>query len=270
MSDKPTASNPLMDAWLAGQKAFLDAQAPFWQELSQGSLPDTSDPDQLSILFRRVNEQCRSLFDAMAAIGGLEDEPEENVARQTLRRMLDPMQFSYAGVDEVNQVLLNLVEGTDVPDLMELERQRLKATREWAVLKREGTEYRAVTAMAWARVYRRFLEEVGEDLASRTGIPYQHFETWLRIANDELIRMQRSEEYLDAQRRVLRAGLNYRERERKLIENWCETRSIPTRSEIDDLHGIVYGLRKEVRALKRQVAERHGTVRKRVNTANGT
>ena len=265
MSDKPTSSNPLINAWLTSQKAFLDAQVPSWPEVTETSLsalPDTSDPGQFSSLFQKINEQSRSLFETMAAIGGLEDEQEGNIARQTLRRMLDPMQFSYAGVDEVNQVLLNLVEGSDIPDLMELERQRLRATREWAALQKESTEYRAVTAKAWARVYLRFLDDVGEDFQSRTENPDEYLETWLRIANDELIKMQRSQEYLDAQRRVLRAGLNYRERERKMIENWCETRSIPTRTEINDLHGIVYELRKEVRALKQQAANRCGTAQK--------
>ena len=70
---------------------------------------------------------------------------------------------------------------------------------------------------------------------------------WLVIANDELIRTQRTDEFLKAQRELLSAGVTYRLKERELVEVWCETHSIPTRTEVDDLHRTVHELRGQVR-----------------------
>jgi hypothetical protein len=72
---------------------------------------------------------------------------------------------------------------------------------------------------------------------------------WLAVANEELTRTQRTDEFLDAQRKLLRAGVDYRLKERELVEIWCETHSIPTRTEVDDLHRTVHELRRQVRAL---------------------
>ena len=80
---------------------------------------------------------------------------------------------------------------------------------------------------------------------------------WLVIANDELIRTQRTDEFLKAQRELLAAGVTYRLKERELVEVWCETHSIPTRTEVDDLHRTVHELRRPGARAER-APRRHG------------
>ena len=61
----------------------------------------------------------------------------------------------------------------------------------------------------------------------------------------------RSEEFLEAQRRMLRSSSDQRLQERKISEAWCEAAQLPTRGEVDELQRLVIELRREVRTLRR-------------------
>jgi hypothetical protein len=74
---------------------------------------------------------------------------------------------------------------------------------------------------------------------------------WLATANTRLLEMQRSNEFLEAQRRLLSASMDYRLKLREMAEELCELYQVPGRSEVDELARLVHELRREVRALKR-------------------
>jgi hypothetical protein len=178
----------------------------------------------------------------------------EGIAEETLRKMMDPTRFLYAGTDEINHAIQRLVEGPEFADIGTIERQVLKATREWMALREASAAYRGVTSAAWSRAFQTFSTECAKD----PGLLRKGFravlDRWLGIANDELIRTQRTDEFLKAQRELLAAGVAYRLKERELVEVWCETHSIPTRTEVDDLHRTVHELRRQVRALNARLA----------------
>ena len=114
-------------------------------------------------------------------------------------------------------------------------------------------DFNRVVSQAWLRAYERFsakhdLEEL------QKGDVREALDEWLEAANTELLAMQRSDEFLNAQRRVLRANLRFRQRMRDWAEEWSKAYQMPTRTEIDDLTQTVYQLRREVRALKDQLA----------------
>jgi polyhydroxyalkanoate synthase subunit PhaE len=75
--------------------------------------------------------------------------------------------------------------------------------------------------------------------------------TWLSIADEVLTRTHRSPGYLEAQRRLLRAGMDFLLAERELVEALVEPAGLPTRSEIDELHKTVQSLKRQVRALEK-------------------
>ena len=168
--------------------------------------------------------------------------------------MMDPTRFLFAGTDEINQAIQRLVEGPEFADIGTIERQVLKATREWMALREASAAYRGVTSAAWSRAFQTFSAET----AKNPGLLQQGFravlDRWLVIANDELIRTQRTDGFLKAQRELLSAGVTYRLKERELVEVWCETHSIPTRTEVDDLHRTVHDLRRQVRDLSARLA----------------
>ena len=55
---------------------------------------------------------------------------------------------------------------------------------------------------------------------------------WSTIANEELLDLHRSEEFLTAQRAVIRASMQYRLHEKNVAEVICDALHIPTRDEI--------------------------------------
>jgi hypothetical protein len=74
---------------------------------------------------------------------------------------------------------------------------------------------------------------------------------WLDVANETLIEAYRTEEFVEAQRKMLRSSSDYRLQERKIAESWCDAFHVPTRTEVDELQRTVVELRRQVRALQR-------------------
>ena len=62
-------------------------------------------------------------------------------------------------------------------------------------------------------------------------------------ANKALLEMHRSEEFLEAQRRMTRSSTEYRLAEREIAEAFCEMHHIPTRTEMDEMQRAVTELR---------------------------
>jgi hypothetical protein len=258
MSGSSGTGNPLFDMWIAAQRQFLEAQEPLigkmrGLEMGGGDISDAMR--QAEVSWKAAERQAQEWIKSASSWASGEEKPDEGIADETLKRMFDPTRFLYAGSDEVNQAIQRLVEGPEFADIGTLERQILKATKEWLNLREASAEYRAITAAAWSRAFETFSKEVATDPDAMSNGLRAMIDRWLNIANDELIRTQRTDEFLAAQRKLLRAGVDYRLKERELVEVWSETHSIPTRTEIDDLHRIVHDLRSQVRKLKQRVTE---------------
>jgi hypothetical protein len=71
-----------------------------------------------------------------------------------------------------------------------------------------------------------------------------------------LLEMQRSEAFLEAQARSIRASTELRMAQHELVEFYGERYGFPTRRELDDVHKSVTELRRELRALRRASAGR--------------
>jgi len=82
---------------------------------------------------------------------------------------------------------------------------------------------------------------------------------WLKIANQQLLDTQRSEEFLQAQKELVKAATSFKVKTREMVEAWSETFDVPTRSEINDLHKTVYALRSELRKVNNELAELKST-----------
>lgn len=258
MSDKWSSGNPLFDMWMESQRQFISAQQSLVTSLAGGA---PAEPNPAAAERARENwEICEKQFGDwlkassrwLSALPG-EDGQSDSVVDETLRRMMDPSRFFSAGLDEVGQAIRRLVEGPEFADIGALERQVLTATKEWLSLREASALYSSISAAAWSRAFTSFSSKMASGPETFSRGPRAVMNLWLEIANEELIRTQRTDEFLDAQRALLRAGMDYRIKERELIEVWCESRSMPTRTEIDDLHKTVYELRRQVRALTQQL-----------------
>lgn len=241
-------NNSFMASWMDAQKQMWKAQAPFWDAINAAT-PDVGQADELWSKMLKQGKALSQQFGAALPMG-----KADGVAAEVLERMFDPGQFVFAGSDEVNKTIQQLVDGSNLSDLASIERQQLKTTEEWLRLKEASSEYRLVTAKAWMRAQQRFAKETGGDPASWTQNAGDHLKRWLDIANEELIATQRTPEFLDAQRKLLRAGVDYKLRERELVEAWCERHAMPTRTEVDELHAQVHALRRDIRRILKSAA----------------
>ena len=77
---------------------------------------------------------------------------------------------------------------------------------------------------------------------------------WTATVNERLLKAQRSQDFLEAQRRLLDSMLKSRAAEHELVEIGAKAMDLPTRSEMDDVHKTLHELKREVRRLKRQLA----------------
>lgn len=250
MGEDTPFNNPFMASWMEAQSQLWKTQAPFWDAINTAS----SDAGEADELWFKILEHGKALSRQLGA--ALPMAKADGVAADVLERMFDPGQFVFAGSDEVNKTIQQLVEGSSLSDLASMEAHQLKTTEEWVRLKESSSEYRMVTAKAWMRAQQRFAKEVGADPASWAQDAGDHLKRWLDIANEELIATQRTNEFLIAQRKLLRAGVDYKLRERALIEAWCERHAIPTRSEVDELHAQVHALRRDMRRLYKTAGPR--------------
>lgn len=252
MAEGFKTGNPFVDAWsdavakgVESMAAGTGAAAPWAEAMREAE-------SNWALCQRQAEDWMSAVGRQMAP--GAETGGSDGVAEETLRRMLDPGQFLSAGTDEVNQSIQRLVEGPGFTDIGTLERQVVKATGEWLALRQASAAFKAITAAAWSRAFATFSQATREDPAILSEGPRAVLDRWLKVANDELIRTQRSDAFLKAQRNLLTAGVDYRLKERALVELWCETHSIPTRSEVDEIHRAVHDLKAQVRDLKSRLA----------------
>ena len=245
MADDPFATTPFGKSWLDMQGRMAEVQQAFWNQMTGKAATGEDMFAEAEKFWSEARSQTQGWIDRVSGKG---------VGNETLRRMMDPGQFMFAGSDEVNQTIQKLVEGPEFSDIGRLEREGLKTTREWASLRAASADYRIVTGKAWMRAFQTFSKELAEHPEHLKDSPSDLMRRWLDTANAELIATQRTKEFLDAQRTLLRAGIEYRLHARDMIEVWCETHSIPTRTEVDDLHRYVHALRREMRSLRQEVA----------------
>lgn len=118
-------------------------------------------------------------------------------------------------------------------------------------------EYQAVMAEIWEAAFKQF----GEDLAdlAESGKKVESLRDlvmlWTRGAERVFLEAFRTERYTLAQGKLLNASMQYRLKQRRILEEALELFDLPTRSEIDEAHRRIYQLNKELKALKKQVAE---------------
>jgi hypothetical protein len=117
-----------------------------------------------------------------------------------------------------------------------------------------SSEFAKVIFEAWQRSYEAYAKSNSLD-ELKSGKVEDAMNTWLKVANKELLNTQGTADFMEAQTNLLRAAMALKKRQKEQAEAWCAAYQIPTRTEIDDLMKTVHDLRKEVRGLRRELAE---------------
>jgi len=162
--------------------------------------------------------------------------------------------------NELSAAIERMVQGPRLADVWDIDRKIALAFSAWIEMHQRLASYNAVASAPWAEASKRFLETMSAAGASETSTPdwREAFAKWSEISNEELIRNQRTDGFLQAQKELLQAGLQLRSRQDDVAETASVMFGLPTRRDFDDVTRQLTELRREVRALARQVRDRKG------------
>jgi hypothetical protein len=235
MSDRGTAGQDLFQIWLASSRTFFGAEpmtAPMTDSLKE----------KCEGLFATWNRFARTYAEA-GAQGSATGGP------------FDPAGWlDAAGGSD----LWRWFGASDSADPWREERDALTASGQWLAYTAALERYRAVMGAAWLAAFKRFAEGMAQD--SEPGDPLPAWEAiqarWQEAAGAELAAAQRAEDFLAAQRDLIRARLDCSALLRGRIERIAGILGLPTRTELDDLHQTVHDLKRELRALRARLEDR--------------
>ncbi|MDX1528714.1 MAG: poly(R)-hydroxyalkanoic acid synthase subunit PhaE [Gammaproteobacteria bacterium] len=248
----------LSRAWLESSKKFLEG---FSSGMKPQSGPGTTQSSDTSASEQPATaalagmqefwRSTQSLWRDLARTGWKMEQPGEAVAEQTFFKLLDPATWLNAGSDQFDLGVQRISEGPTFATLWELDRKLARLAEARAELERASIHYHGLMMGCWSRSYEKFLnQQLSREPGDQPEGWRDLLNRWNDIANAELISMHRSEDFLGAQRSLIRLAMEYRLREREIAEAYCEANHIPTRTEVDELQEAVYVLRRELRELR--------------------
>lgn len=167
--------------------------------------------------------------------------------------LLNPMSLSLFGGSQISQAIRRLTEGPQFADVGTAERRVARLTELWLEVQTASGRYQQLTSEAWTLVNQRFAISMAERHGPGADAPpgREGMRIWLGLADQTLMECYRSEDFLAARQRLMRAGIDFLLAQRELVESMAGPAGFPTRAEIDEVHQSVQELKRRVRALEK-------------------
>jgi class III poly(R)-hydroxyalkanoic acid synthase PhaE subunit len=171
------------------------------------------------------------------------------------------LELSHLYWDTYERTLGRIAESPSLGYTRELDEKIRNGFEAWQDFQQVSFEYHLLLAEAWVRVFEKLmhvlmaLAEKGEAIHSLREL----VDLWNTVADEVFIEAFRTEDYIRVQGRLVNAGMAYRLRQREIIEIFMQISDLPTRSEVDEAHYTIYRQGKEIKALKKTVAELTGS-----------
>lgn len=138
----------------------------------------------------------------------------------------------------------------------QLEHKLRKGFVVWEGYRQADYNYQMVVLDAWVKTFEQIqqkllsLSEQGKKITSLEELGT----LWVDSAENAFGEVFASEAYIEAQGTLVNATMRYRIYQREMLELVFQMYDVPTRTEVDAAHRTNYQLRKEVKALKKQLA----------------
>ncbi|MGS2718716.1 poly(R)-hydroxyalkanoic acid synthase subunit PhaE [Eionea flava] len=189
-------------------------------------------------------------------IDTLPDDETKDYFMSTLDDISNPYSWLKFSNSNIEEGIKRFSEGPLFSGISDLDNRLAKAMDGWLELGEKNNDYYEVLLKSWMSAYEKFIDTLNtmSDDDKKSTSPKQLVELWSKIADEELMTMHRSEEFLQVQKKLIKANAEYRLQEQHVAEVICEAMHIPTRQEVDDLHKTVTELRRELRAVKSMMA----------------
>jgi len=163
-------------------------------------------------------------------------------------------------VNDLSAAIERMAQGPQLADVWDFDRKLALAFAAWIDLRTRLASYNAVASAPWTEASRKFMEEMSKGKAERAQAPGWRdvFAKWAEISNKELIKNQRTDAFLKAQKDLLQAALQYRSRQNDVSDALSALFDLPTRRDLDEVTRQLTELRREVRALRREKEKSKG------------
>ena len=260
------------DFWAVGNQALMKAQEQVTQAMTGGlhamtggtmpGLPGVpADAAAGSADLARANQAMMDLWSAAGTLStslAAQLKPGEGDAtvEATFQKMLDPRSWMSGG--GMNDVLGRMASGPRFADMWDIERRYARVGQAWVDVRRRALEHNTVLLEAWVRAGQAFSQELpGHAGADGKPLdPKAMLALWTETANKVLLETQRSDAFLSSQTATIRATTELRLAQQDLVEHYGKQFGFPTRTELDDVHRSVTEMRRELRAIRRELKER--------------
>jgi polyhydroxyalkanoate synthase subunit PhaE len=207
---------------------------------------------QWADLWRSFSESSKQIAEAWSS----------SMAPFMLGRLLEHP-GGFAAGNEMSDTIEKLAQGPRLADAWDIDRKMALVFGAWMEMRQKLASYNAVTAAPWTEASKRFLEAMSAATDNGRNPPPNWrvaFAKWSEISNDELVRNQRSDGFLSAQKELLLSGLTLRSRQDDVAEAASAMFGIPGRKDFDEVTRQLTELRREVRALSHRInAQERGT-----------
>ena len=216
--------------------------------MSEKNKPDAAPAElapQWVDLWQSFSESSKQIAEAWSS----------SMAPFMLARLLEhPGGFAVG--NEMSDAIEKMAQGPRLADVWDIDRKMALVFGAWMEMRQKLANYNAVAAAPWTEASKRFLEAMSAATAGGSNSPpnwREAFAKWSEISNEELIRNQRGEGFLHAQKELLQSGLKLRSRQDDVAEAASAMLGMPGRKDFDEVTRQLTELRREVRALSRKV-----------------
>jgi hypothetical protein len=216
--------------------------------MSEKNEPDAASaesPPQWADLWQSFSESSKQIVEVWSS----------SMAPFMLARLLE-YPGGFAVGNEMSVAIEKMAQGPRLADVWDIDRKMALVFGAWMEMRQKLANYNAIAATPWTEASKRFLEAMSAAAAGGSNSPpnwREAFAKWSEISNDELIRNQRGDGFLRAQRELLQSGLKLRSRQDDVAEAASEMFGMPSRKDFDEVTRQLTELRREVRALSHKV-----------------
>jgi hypothetical protein len=246
-TDWTDQANQMFKFWSEGQKAWLESLA----RPSTGNVNPFAQGALGQDAMQQWNDAWKASIGQWAAL--LQQGSRLAFSQDNLRKIVDPAEWVKPAPGSFDFGIERLIEGPTFATLWDLDRKMLRLQQLGMKRAEDSATYHAIVFAAWNKAAERFIKQFGDGKRGPVGSYRELIDLWIKIANETLLEVHRSPQFLEAQRRVTRSATDYRLAEREIAEAYCEMHHVPTRTEMDEVQRTVYQLRRDLRVLLRKL-----------------
>lgn len=127
----------------------------------------------------------------------------------------------------------------------------------WMNFSKASYDYQIVLADVWLKTFEELMQKLSTSQENSETIENwrQFLQVWSSAFDKVFAQTFGTEDALQVRGKFLNAAMTYRFQQQQIVEVFLKMSDLPIRSEVDEMHRSIYELRKEVKSLKKALAQ---------------